>query len=50
MIQNNKFLIFGFALSLLFFSCDKKRVFDEYCEIDGSWHKMQKITFFFVFS
>lgn len=47
MIQNNKFLIFGFALSLLFMSCDKKRVFDEYKEIDGSWHKKQKVTFAF---
>jgi len=47
MIQNNKFLIFGFALSLLFFSCDKQRVFDEYQEIDGSWHKKQKVAFTF---
>ncbi|HSD13240.1 MAG TPA: gliding motility lipoprotein GldH [Flavobacterium sp.] len=47
MIQNNKFLIFGFALSLALFSCDKKRVFDEYREIDGSWHKKQKVSFTF---
>ncbi|UOK43223.1 MULTISPECIES: gliding motility lipoprotein GldH [Flavobacterium] len=47
MIQNNRFLIFGFALSLSLFSCDKKRVFDEYREIDGSWHKKQKVSFAF---
>jgi len=47
MSRNNRFLIFGFALALLFVSCDKKRIFDEYREIDGSWHKKQKIAFTF---
>lgn len=47
MSQNNRFLIFGFALALLFVSCDKKRIFDEYKEIDGSWHKKQKVVFTF---
>lgn len=47
MNQRNKILIFVFALSLSFFSCDKKRVFDEYKEIDGSWHRKQKVTFTF---
>ncbi len=47
MSRNNRFLIFGFALALLFVSCDKKRIFDEYREIDGSWHKKQKIAFSF---
>lgn len=47
MSRNNRFLIFGFALALLFVSCDKKRIFDEYKEIDGSWHKKQKVTFAF---
>lgn len=47
MSRNNRFLIFGFALTLLFVSCDKKRIFDEYKEIDGSWHKKQKVTFAF---
>lgn len=47
MSQNNRILIFGFALALLFVSCDKKRIFDEYKEIDGSWHKKQKVTFAF---
>jgi gliding motility-associated lipoprotein GldH len=47
MSQNNRFLIFGFALALLFVSCDKTRIFDEYKEIDGSWHKKQKVTFAF---
>ncbi|ESU21950.1 Gliding motility lipoprotein precursor GldH [Flavobacterium cauense R2A-7] len=40
-------MIFGFALAVLFVSCDKKRIFDEYMEIDGSWHKKQKVTFAF---
>lgn len=47
MIQNKKFLIFGFALSLLFLSCDKKRIFDEYRQIDGSWAQKQKVSFAF---
>lgn len=47
MLQKNNFLIIGIALSLVLFSCDKKRVFDEYQEIDGSWHKNQKVTFSF---
>jgi gliding motility-associated lipoprotein GldH len=47
MSRNNRFLIFGFALALLFVSCDKNRIFDEYKEIDGSWHKKQKVTFAF---
>ena len=35
------------ALSLSLLSCDKKRVFDEYQQIDGSWHKKQKVSFAF---
>jgi len=47
MSRNNRFLIFGFALTSVFVSCDKKRIFDEYKEIDGSWHKKQKVAFTF---
>nr|WP_294934654.1 gliding motility lipoprotein GldH [uncultured Flavobacterium sp.] len=47
MLQKNKILLFGMALSLSLLSCDKKRVFDEYQQIDGSWHKKQKVTFAF---
>lgn len=46
MLRKNNFLVVG-LLSVLFLSCDKNRVFDEYQEIDGSWHKGQKVTFAF---
>ncbi len=42
MLQKNKVVFLGLALSFTLFSCDKQRVFDEYQEIDGSWHKKQK--------
>lgn len=43
----NKVLFLGLAFSVTLFSCDKQRVFDAYREIDGSWHKKQKIAFTF---
>ncbi|WP_313806103.1 gliding motility lipoprotein GldH [Flavobacterium sp.] len=45
-LKNSGFL-FALAVSISLFSCDKKRVFDEYREIDGSWHQKQKIAFTF---
>ncbi|MGX7667794.1 gliding motility lipoprotein GldH [Flavobacterium pedocola] len=46
-LQKNKVFLLGTALTLTLFSCDKQRVFDEYQEIDGSWHKKQKVSFTF---
>lgn len=46
MLRKNNFLVAG-LLSVILFSCDKERVFDEYQEIDGSWHKNQKVSFAF---
>lgn len=46
MLRKNNFLVAG-LLSVMLFSCDKERVFDEYQEIDGSWHKNQKVAFSF---
>lgn len=34
-----------FLAALLFISCDKKRVFDEYKSVGNSWHKDSIITF-----
>ncbi|MBF00461.1 gliding motility lipoprotein GldH [Flavobacterium coralii] len=39
--------IFLFAALLLFCSCDKKRVFDEYKEFDGTWNKDSIVSFEF---
>lgn len=39
--------IFLFATLLLFCSCDKKRVFDEYKEFDGTWNKDSIVSFEF---
>ncbi|MEW5676602.1 gliding motility lipoprotein GldH [Flavobacterium enshiense] len=47
MRQKNNVLLVGFLMSLAFISCDKQRVFDEYHEIDGSWHTKQKVAFTF---
>lgn len=47
MLQKNKVVFLGLALSVTLFSCDKQRVFDEYRETDGSWHRKQKMTFTF---
>jgi gliding motility-associated lipoprotein GldH len=33
------------VLTLLFFSCDKKRVFDEYKSVGNSWHKDSVVSF-----
>ena len=35
------FLLMG----ILFFSCDKKRVFDEYHSVGSAWHKDSTVTF-----
>jgi gliding motility-associated lipoprotein GldH len=32
-------------VSILFFSCDKKRVFDEYKSVGSAWHKDSILTF-----
>lgn len=41
-ILNN---ILCFLLLVLFFSCDKKRVFDEYKSVGNSWHKDSIVSF-----
>ena len=40
-------LLFAIGISLLFISCDEKRVFDEYRKLDGSWKKTDTIQFAF---
>lgn len=40
-------LLFAIGISLLFISCDEKRVFDEYRKLDGSWKKKDTIEFTF---
>jgi len=40
-------LLFAIGISLLFISCDEKRVFDEYRKLDGSWKKADAIQFVF---
>ncbi|MBE8727538.1 gliding motility lipoprotein GldH [Flavobacterium hungaricum] len=34
-----------FLAAILFFSCDKKRVFDEYKSVGSAWHKDSIVTF-----
>lgn len=34
-----------FLVAILFFSCDKKRVFDEYKSVGTAWHKDSIVTF-----
>ncbi len=34
-----------FLIAILFFSCDKKRAFDEYKSVGNAWHKDSVITF-----
>ena len=34
-----------FLVVILFFSCDKKRVFDEYKSVGSAWHKDSIVTF-----
>jgi len=41
-IKNSILII---LVSLLIFSCDKKRIFDEYKSVGNSWHKDSIITF-----
>jgi len=41
-IRNNALLI---LVVILFFSCDKKRVFDEYKSVGRAWHKDSVVTF-----
>jgi gliding motility-associated lipoprotein GldH len=45
MIRNLSLLI---SLSLLFISCDKSRVFDQYQAIDSAWHQDSIVNFTFV--
>src|SRR3970282_2485006 len=41
-IKNSALL---FLVVILFFSCDKKRVFDEYKSVGNAWHKDSIVTF-----
>jgi len=41
-IKNSVLLI---LVAILFFSCDKKRVFDEYKSVGSAWHKDSIVTF-----
>lgn len=41
-IRNSALLI---LVAILFFSCDKKRVFDEYISVGRAWHKDSIVTF-----
>jgi gliding motility-associated lipoprotein GldH len=41
-IRNSALLI---IVVILFFSCDKKRVFDEYKSVGRAWHKDSVVTF-----
>ena len=41
-IRNSALLL---LIALLFFSCDKKRVFDEYKSVGSAWHKDSIVTF-----
>nr|WP_294927120.1 gliding motility lipoprotein GldH [uncultured Flavobacterium sp.] len=41
-IKNSGFLLLA---AILLFSCDKKRVFDEYKSVGSAWHKDSIITF-----
>ena len=41
-IRNSALLI---LVAILFFSCDKKRVFDEYESVGTAWHKDSIVTF-----
>ncbi len=43
MKPNNSILLFFVAT--LFFSCDKKRIFDEYKSVGNAWHKDSIINF-----
>jgi gliding motility-associated lipoprotein GldH len=37
--------VFFLIVTLFFFSCDKKRVFDEYKTVGSSWHKDSIVSF-----
>jgi len=41
-IRNSLLLL---LVSILFFSCDKKRVFDDYKSVGSAWHKDSIVTF-----
>jgi hypothetical protein len=41
-LKNSALLL---LVTLLFFSCDKKRVFDEYKSVGSAWHKDSIVTF-----
>jgi gliding motility-associated lipoprotein GldH len=41
-LRNNALLLLAVVL---FFSCDKKRVFDEYKSVGSAWHKDSIVTF-----
>ncbi|MFM2368499.1 MAG: hypothetical protein RL619_799 [Bacteroidota bacterium] len=41
-LKNSTLLL---LVAILFFSCDKKRVFDEYKSVGSAWHKDSIVTF-----
>jgi gliding motility-associated lipoprotein GldH len=41
-LRNSVFLV---LIAILFFSCDKKRAFDDYKSVGSAWHKDSVITF-----
>jgi gliding motility-associated lipoprotein GldH len=41
-LKNSALLL---LVAILFFSCDKKRVFDEYKSVGSAWHKDSIVTF-----
>jgi len=43
--MRNNSLLFILAFSLVFVSCDSKRVFDEYKSVPNKWHKDSIISF-----
>ena len=48
-IIKSNLIIVGFVLSILFVSCDKKRVFDEYVSLpDKKWDKNNELQFAFL--
>ena len=46
-MNNNFFKILPLVLLVTLVSCDKKQVFDEYKEFDGTWKKNKKVSFTF---
>ncbi len=43
--MNLRISILSFLVAILLFSCDEKRVFDEYKSVGSSWHKDSIVSF-----